>query len=114
MKILINGKYYQKNEKIDIINPYNQKIIDNVPKCDKNDVKKAIKYGKNSQKILNEWSAYKVSNGLYSAYEDLRKEKKKIAKTITAETGKPIKDSIVEMERSTETLKLSAEEAKRI
>ncbi|MDR3290843.1 MAG: aldehyde dehydrogenase family protein [Methanobrevibacter sp.] len=114
MKILINGKYYQKNEKIDIINPYNQKIIDNVPKCDKSDVEKAIKHGKNSQKILNEWSAYKVSNGLYSAYEDLRKEKKKIAKTITEETGKPIKDSIVEMERSIETLKLSAEEAKRI
>ncbi|MDR2544599.1 MAG: aldehyde dehydrogenase family protein [Methanobrevibacter sp.] len=114
MKIIINGKYHGKDEKIDVINPYNQEIVDNVPKCDKSDVKEAIGSGKNSQKILNEWSAYKVSNGLYSAYEDLKKEKKKIAKIITKETGKPIKDSLMEMERSVETLKLSAEESKRI
>ncbi|MDR2830697.1 MAG: aldehyde dehydrogenase family protein [Methanobrevibacter sp.] len=114
MKTLINGKYYEKNERIDIVNPFNGQVVDDVPKCNKTDVKVAIKSAKNSQKILNNWSAYKVSNGLYSAYEDLKREKKKIAKTITEETGKPIKDSIMEMERSIETLKLSAEEGKRI
>ncbi|MDR2873847.1 MAG: aldehyde dehydrogenase family protein [Methanobrevibacter sp.] len=114
MNILINGKYVRKDEVIDVINPYTHKIIGNVPVCDKIDVKEAIKAGKNSQRILNKWSAYKVSNAIYSSYEDLRNEKKKIAKTITQETGKPIKDSLFEMERSIETLKLSAEEGKRI
>jgi lactaldehyde dehydrogenase len=114
MYILINGKGYEKNEKIDVINPFNGRIVDSVPQCNTDDVRKAIESAKNSQKILNEWSAYKVSNGLYSAYEDLKEEKKRISKTITEETGKPIKDSIMEMERSIETLRLSAEEGKRI
>lgn len=114
MKMLINGKFEEKEELFDVINPYNQKIVDTVPIGDRGDTKKAIESANNSKKILNDMSSRKVSEALYSAYESLKKEKKKLSKLITEETGKPIKDSIFEMERSCETLKFAAEESKRI
>ncbi|KZX17297.1 lactaldehyde dehydrogenase [Methanobrevibacter filiformis] len=114
MKALINGKFIDKDKKIDVINPYTNELIDKVPICTRDDVKIAISSAKKAQNILNDFSAFKLSNALYNAYENLKDEQKKIAKMITAETGKPIKDALFEMSRSVETLKLAAEESKRI
>ena len=112
--MIINGEYIEKDEKIDIINPYNEKTIDTVPIATTNDVKKAIISANNAKDNITEMSAHKVSEKLYSIFEKLRKEKDNFAKLISQETGKPIKQSIGEMDRSIDTLKLSAEESKRI
>lgn len=114
MKMLINGKSKQKDEIFNVINPYNQEIVDNVPIGDRGDVKEAIDSAYNAKKSLQKMSARKISESLYNSYENLKKEKKALAKLITQETGKPIKDSLGEMERSVETLKFAAEESKRI
>lgn len=114
MKMLINGKFEEKEESFNVINPYNQETVDNVPIGDRGDVKKAIDSANNAKKSLQEMSARKISESLYSSYENLKKEQKSLAKLITQETGKPIKDSLGEMARSVETLKFAAEEAKRI
>ncbi|KZX16026.1 lactaldehyde dehydrogenase [Methanobrevibacter curvatus] len=108
----INKK--EKKNTINIINPYNQKIIIQLEKQNIKDLKKLISNAKMGQKELIDFSSRKISNALYTAFENLKHEKKKIAKILTEETGKPIKDSIVEMDRSIETLKFSAEESKRI
>ncbi|MCL2157167.1 MAG: lactaldehyde dehydrogenase [Methanobrevibacter sp.] len=97
-----------------VINPYNQEIVDTVPIGDRGDVKKAIGAAQNGKKSLEKMSARKISEKLYNAFENLKKEEKPLAKLITQETGKPIKDSLGEMARSVETLKFAAEEAKRI
>ena len=114
MEMLINGKLSSKDENYEVINPYNGDIVDTVPIADKGDLNKAISIANAAKKELNEFSSRKVSNCLYDAYELLKKESKSIAKLITLETGKPINGSIGEMERSIETLKFAAEEAKRI
>ena len=59
-------------------------------------------------------SAFKVSNKLYNACEKLKDNKNDLAELLTKEVGKPINESLVELDRSIETLKLAAEEAKRI
>ena len=59
-------------------------------------------------------SAFKVSNKLYAVYEKLKDNKDELAELLTKEVGKPINESVVEVNRSIETLRLSAEEAKRI
>ena len=38
MEILINGKHIQKDEHIDVLNPYDNSLVDTVPIADKNDV----------------------------------------------------------------------------
>lgn len=114
MDFLINGKKVSKNETMDVINPYNNEIVDTIPIADKKDVDLAISSANKAQKVLADFSSRKISNKLYNALEELNKNKKEIATLITNETGKPIKESIGEIDRSVETLKLSSEEAKRI
>lgn len=114
MDIIIDGKYYNKQEKIKVYNPYNLEIIDTVPNCDVSDVENVIDAAFNAKSKLIEMSSFKLSNILNDIVNDLINEKELFSNTLTKETGKPISDSIFEIERSIETLKLSAEEAKRI
>lgn len=114
MKMLINGEYLDKEEHKNILNPYNGEIVDTVPIANRNEVKKAVNAANNAKKSLTEMSSRKVSEKLYTAFENLKNERKEFAELITKETGKPIKQSLGEMDRSVDTLKLSAEEAKRI
>lgn len=114
MKMLINGEYLDKKEHKNILNPYNGEIVDTVPIANRNEVKKAVNAANNAKKSLTEMSSRKVSEKLYTAFENLKNERKEFAELITKETGKPIKQSLGEMDRSVDTLKLSAEEAKRI
>lgn len=114
MKFLINDELIDKDEHYDVINPYNDEIVDTVPIADKSDVNAAVKSANLAKKVLNDMAAKQVSNCLYDAYEELKKESKSLAKLIVAEAGKPYKQAIVELERSAETLKFTAEESKRI
>lgn len=114
MDMLINGKKVTDNDLFEVTNPYNGEVIDTVPISHLNNVDLAIKAAYNTKKELQEMSAYKVSNKLYAVYEKLKENKKEFAELLTKEVGKPIKESIVELDRSIETLRLSAEEAKRI
>lgn len=114
MKMIINGKFEDKEESFNVVNPYNNETVDTVPIGDRGDVKKAISAANMAKGEIQDMSSRKISECLYSAYESLKDEQKKIARTITEETGKPIKDSLGEIARSVETLKFAAEEAKRI
>lgn len=74
----------------------------------------AIDAAVNAKDSIEEMSAFKVSNKLYAVYEKLKDNKDELAELLTKEVGKPINESVVEVNRSIETLRLSAEEAKRI
>lgn len=114
MEMVINGKLVDKEEKIDVINPANNEIVDTVPSGTQKDVKIALNAACRAKNILNNMSSRKVSRILYDIYEDILKHSSELAELITLETGKPIRDSNNEIQRSIETILLSAEEAKRI
>ena len=67
-----------------------------------------------AKESLFEMSAFKVSNKLFNVVEKLKDNREDFAYLLTLEVGKPISESLVEVDRSIETLKLAAEEAKRI
>ena len=112
--MLINGNKIAGDDLFEVKNPYNGDVVDNVPIAHLQDVDLAIESAVKAKKAIAEMSAFKVSNKLYEVYEKLKENKKELAKLLTLEVGKPIKESLVELDRSIETLKLSAEEAKRI
>ena len=114
MHMLINGEHVSDMDEIEVKNPYNGEIIDTVPISHLNNVDKAIQAANNAKKELQEMSAFKVSNKLYNVCEKLKEHKEEFAELLTKEVGKPINESYVELDRSIETLKLAAEEAKRI
>ena len=114
MDMLINGEHVSDMDSEDVINPYNGEVIDTVPIAHLNKVDKAIEAANNAKESLQEMSAFKISNKLYNVCEKLKENKEEFAELLTKEVGKPINEALVEMDRSIETLKLAAEEAKRI
>lgn len=114
MDMLINGEYVSDMDSEDVINPYTGEVIDTVPISHLNNVDKAIEAANNAKKSLQEMSAFKISNKLYNVCEKLKENRDDFAELLTKEVGKPINEAYVELDRSIETLKLAAEEAKRI
>ena len=114
MDMLIDGEYVNDMDREDVINPYTGEVIDTVPISHLNNVDKAIEAANNAKKFLQEMSAFKVSNKLFNVCDKLKENRDDFAELLTKEVGKPINESYVELDRSVETLKLAAEEAKRI
>ncbi|MGB9979719.1 lactaldehyde dehydrogenase [Methanobacterium sp.] len=114
MDMLINGKLIEKTDKIEVRNPFNNKVIDTVPQGNHEDVQNALSAANKAKKTLNYLSSREISEILYGINEELSKNSKSLAKLITLDCGKPIKDSIEEVNRSIQTILLSAEESKRI
>lgn len=114
MDMLINGKHVSADDLAEVKNPYTGEVIDTVPVSHLNNVDLAIDAAVNAKDSIEEMSAFKVSNKLYAVYEKLKDNKDELAELLTKEVGKPINESVVEVNRSIETLRLSAEEAKRI
>lgn len=114
MDMLINGKHISGDDLFEVKNPYSGEVIDTVPIAHLNIVDDAIKAAVDAKKSIQEMSAFKVSNKLYAVYEKLKEKREEFAELLTKEVGKPINESLSEVDRSIETLRLSAEEAKRI
>ncbi|GAB4314418.1 MAG: aldehyde dehydrogenase family protein [Methanobacteriaceae archaeon] len=114
MKMLINGELRDKKEKIEVINPYNNKLIDKVPEGSNEDVMDAIIAANNAKKAMNDLSSRKIYEILFKISRKLKDNTDNFAELITLETGKPIKDSKEEIKRSIQTIELSAEESKRV
>lgn len=114
MDMLIGGKHISSDDLLEVKNPYNNEVIDTVPIAHLQTAQLAIDEANNAKSKLQEMSAFKVSNKLYNVVEKLKEKREEFAELLTLEVGKPINESLVELDRSIETLKLAAEEAKRI
>ncbi len=114
MDMLINGKYVSDMDVSEVINPYTNEVIDTVPVAHLNKVDDVIDAANNAKSSLQEMSAFKISNKLFAVCDKLKENKDDFAELLSREVGKPINEAYVELDRSVETLKLAAEEAKRI
>lgn len=114
MDMLIGGKHISSDDLEEVINPYNDEVIDTVPIAHRQTADLAIDEANKAKSALVEMSAFKVSNKLFNVVEKLKDNREDFAELLTLEVGKPINESLVELDRSIETLKLAAEEAKRI
>lgn len=114
MDMLIGGKHISSEDVLEVKNPYDGDVIDTIPIAHRQTADLAISCANIAKYELIEMSAFKVSNKLFNVVEKLKDKREDFAKLLTLEVGKPINESLSEMDRSIETLKLAAEEAKRI
>ena len=112
--MLIGGKHISGEDLEEVINPYTGEVIDTVPIAHLQTAQLAIDEANNAKSKLTEMSAFKVSNKLFNVVGKLEERREEFAELLTLEVGKPINEALVEIDRSIETLRLSAEEAKRI
>ncbi len=114
LPMIIGGKEVDKPEKIDVIYPYTQEKIGEVPKGSPEDVEKAIEKAKIGLEKLKKLTAYEKYKILLKVANLLEERKEEFAKTIVYEVGKTIREARTEVERAVNTITFAAEEAKRI
>ena len=114
MKMLINGQWIDKDEKIDVKNPLSGEVIDTVPAGTKEDVKKAIDAAVEGFEISKNMPVHERVDILYRAAQLMKERQEELASIIATEGSKTIREARGEAARAVNTITLSAEEAKRI
>lgn len=99
MKMLINGKQVDASDgkTLDVINPATGTIIDTVPSASKEDILTAIAAAKSAQKIWAKVPVYEKAEILKKFISLVLKNKEDLARTLSDETGKPIREARAEI-----------------
>lgn len=113
-KYYIGGIWKKSDRILEIKNPFDGKIAYKTFIPTDEDLENAIKKAQEAFKETKRLPVYKRVEILLQIKEQLIVRKEEIAKSITLQSGKPIKDARVEVERSINVFTLAAEEAKRI
>ena len=114
MRMLLGGEWVERDRKIEVRNPFDNSIIDTVPMATAQDAIRAVEYAKKGQKEIAKLSSYERYEILMKAARIMEERKEELAKTISMEVGKTIREARAEVARALQTLILSAEEAKRV
>ena len=114
MKMLIGGKWIEKEEKIEVLNPYDNNVLDTVPRGTAKDVDSAISIAQKGYEINRDMPVHKRISILKKAAEIMQDRYDDLAKTIASEGSKTIKEARKEVGRAINTMTISAEEARRI
>jgi len=114
MKIFLGGNWVDKPNKIEVRNPFDNSIIDNVPKADGGDVEKALAFAERGAKVMAKLSSYDRWKVLRKAADTMAARNEELGQLISKEEGKIIAEGRGEASRAVETIMGSAEEAKRL
>ena len=114
MKMYLAGEWVDRDEKIDVVNPFNGQVFDTVPRGSVEDVHTAIASAERGAKVMAAMSGYQRYEILTRAVALMRERVDDLGRTITMEEGKIIGEGLGEAERAIQTMTGSAEEAKRM
>ncbi len=112
-KVLLGGEWLGDDwPGIEVVNPYNDEIIGVVPEASAAVVDRAIEAGRIGFKAMAALPAYKRADILNRTADLIMRDKEEIATIIASEAGKSWKFALAEAERSSETFRFAAQEAK--
>ena len=114
MKIFVAGNWVDKPKKIEVKNPFDNSVIDSVPKADTGDLEKALDFAERGAKAMAKLSSYDRWKVLRRAADLMAARNEELGQIISKEEGKIIAEGRGEANRAVETMMGSAEEAKRI
>ncbi len=114
MKMFIGGQWKDSNDKLEVVNPFDGRVIDTVPKATPGDVAQAVATAEQGAAIMRDMPAYERYQILHRAAQIMEERVDDLGRTITQEEGKILPEGLGEAARSVETITLSAEEAKRM
>ena len=97
--MVINGGLVEASDGqvIDVINPATGKVIDTVPSATEEDIKSAVSSARTAQKIWAKVPVYEKAEILKKFIALVEENKEDLAKTLSDETGKPIKEARAEI-----------------
>jgi glyceraldehyde-3-phosphate dehydrogenase (NADP+) len=114
MKMFIGGEWVDKSKKIEVLNPFDGSVVDTAPRADAGDVDRAIEGAVEGAQIMRKMPAYDRFTILRKAADIMADRVEDLGRTISTEEGKVLAEGRVEATRASETVELSAEQAKRL
>ena len=112
--LILGGHEVETDRLMDVINPFTGGVVAMVCRAGINEANKALDIAHNARPVMAKLPAYRKAEILSAISNKLSERKEELARTITLENGKPIKESRGEAERSAFTFRVAAEEAVRI
>lgn len=114
MRIFFAGQWQDRDQRIEVRNPYDATIVDTVPQATATDVEAAIAGAVQGAAAMRKLSGYERFQILRKAADAMFARQKELGRTISLEEGKTLAEGTFEASRAAETMELSAEEAKRL
>ena len=114
MKMYIGGEWVDRDDKILVFNPYDNSVIDTVPRGSVEDVDAAVASAERGAAVMAKIPGYERFQMLRRAADLLEERTEEFGRTITMEEGKIIAEGRTEVARAVQTISLSGEEAKRL
>ncbi|MBF0328035.1 MAG: aldehyde dehydrogenase family protein [Nitrospirae bacterium] len=112
--LLVGGRWVETKKLIKVTNPFDSKTIASVCTAGAEEIEDALASAHKAAKSFGSMPAHARAKILTATAENILEQKDAFAKTITLETGKPLKESRIEVERAALTFMIAAEEAVRI
>jgi len=114
MNFFLNGSWQDRDEVIEVKNPFDGSVVDTVPKANAADVETALQTAEAGAKIMAGLTGYERFVILRKAADLMRERLEDLAQTLSSEEGKILAEARMEVDRSAQTIELSGEEAKRL
>jgi acyl-CoA reductase-like NAD-dependent aldehyde dehydrogenase len=114
MKMYLAGQWIDKAQTINVLNPYDNSVIDTVPRADRSDVERALGSAVRGAQVMAKLPGYERWKVLKKAAEIIQAKNEELGRLISSEEGKIIAEGRLEASRAFETIMGSAEEAKRL
>ncbi len=113
-KLFINGRWQAGREYAPLFSPYSGSKIADVPVASLSEADEAIRSADMARPRMRSLPAHRRAHILENVALLLQEQKEAAAKWIALEAAKPLKAAEAEVDRTVQTYKLSAEEAKRM
>jgi len=113
-KLFIAGKWLETNQLAQVINPYDGTTVGEVFQAGPEEIERAIVAAEKAFEITCKLPSYQRAEILRKTVKQIRSRKEEIARTMTLESGKPIRFTRSEVDRAVLTFSLAAEESLRI
>jgi acyl-CoA reductase-like NAD-dependent aldehyde dehydrogenase len=114
MRMYVAGQWVDKPQTIPVQNPYDRTVVDTVPRADRGDVERALESAVRGARAMAKLSGYDRHRILHKAAELMAAREEDLGRTISLEEGKILAEGRLEANRAVETIRGSAEEAKRL
>jgi len=102
------GERIQKDKIVEVINPYNNQVVERLGLSDEHDIAQAIGIAERGFKILKGLSAGERAKILERTAAIIKEKKEDFSKALSSESGKTINEARGEVDRAINTMKLSA------
>lgn len=110
----VNGEWKSAKEVAELQSPHSKEVIGQIPQATREEVEQAIEVAYGTRKQMAELTAYERAAILEHIAQLFVDNRQKAAEIISLESAKPIKYALGEIDRTIETYKFAAEEAKRL